>query len=77
MCSDQKRTQLIKAFIFGESVMYSDDLVEMMLLACLNEQRQEDLVSLSDGVCNKISRCTPILALIQELDQITMRRFVV
>jgi hypothetical protein len=35
--------QLIKSHIFGEGVLYSDDIREMMLLACLAE-RHRDLV---------------------------------
>jgi hypothetical protein len=33
--------QLIKPYIFGGSVMYSDDTGERMLLACLAEQHQD------------------------------------
>jgi hypothetical protein len=34
-------TQLIMPYIFVRSVMYSDDLREMMLLACPDEQHRD------------------------------------
>jgi hypothetical protein len=33
--------QLIKSYIFGGRVLYSDDIREMMLLACLAERHRD------------------------------------